>query len=180
MDSVRHYFTPGLGRPTWVPMDDADWDSALVAEVNSLRPTRVVDAGCGTNRFSGQIRNLIGVDLVHPAADLLADMVEAPIEPGSVDVVLALGSVNFGDEATVVRQLSCLRTWLKPGGRVFMRANPGIRYPDAPGLTIFPWSIEDAYRLGELAGLRVETPPVTVELASRQGARTRLVWRYLK
>ena len=40
----------------------------LVNEINKLKPTLVIDAGCGLNFFKGKIKNLVGYDPVFKEA----------------------------------------------------------------------------------------------------------------
>lgn len=151
---------------------------ALVDAVAALRPRFVVDAGCGYNEFKGRIPNLLGIDLVNPAADLVCDMCEAPIKDGTIDVVLALGSVNFGDAAQIERTLTVLVRWLTPNGVLVMRGNPGE--PLDPRIRVFPWSkaaIElFAGRLG-LSVLDISEERCEMHDGRR---RRRLFWRYVK
>jgi hypothetical protein len=147
------------------------------AEVRGWQPQFVVDVGCGENPFKGRIANLIGIDLVNPAADLVCDLFDAPVRPGSVDVVLALGCVNFGGRDLIERQLRHLGSWLTPSGRLVMRANPGL--PLGPGLEFFAWSPENVDPIGAAAGLRRDGPirSDTYRNASG-GTELGLVWHY--
>jgi len=97
---------------------------SLVDEVRALAPGFVVDAGCGYNLFKGKIPNLIGIDIVNPAADLVCDISEAPIRTASIDVVLALGSINYGNHQVIVDQLQTVADWLKENGTLIMRVIP--------------------------------------------------------
>ncbi|MEU5878806.1 class I SAM-dependent methyltransferase [Spirillospora sp. NPDC047279] len=174
-DDIARFFHPERWR---TPLGEFKLSGyALVDEVNALAPRFVVDVGCGYNLFKGEIDNLIGIDLVNPAADLVCDLEEAPIRPHSIDVVLALASVNYGDQALVERQLRCLASWLTPEGHLFMRANPGMA--TAPGLDFFPWSAGNVDTIGAAAGLRRDGPIRYDTYTNRNGQNEpRLVWRY--
>ncbi len=94
----------------------------LVREVNRLDPDLVIDVGCGHNRFKGHIKNLIGFDREpFPFADLHLGIDEINFRPESADVVLALGSIQFGDFDLVERHMDKIVQWVKPGGFVVMR-----------------------------------------------------------
>ena len=125
---------------------------ALVEEVRALAPRFVVDVGCGYNLFKHKIPNLIGIDLANPAADLVCDLLDAPIRPGSIDVVLALGAINYGDRPLIEQQLTCVAGWLTRTGRLIMRVNPGMA--TGPGLDFFKWSEDLIDPIGQAAGLR--------------------------
>ena len=152
---------------------------SLVDEVRALAPGFVVDAGCGYNLFKGKIPNLIGIDIVNPAADLVCDISEAPIRTASIDVVLALGSINYGNHQVIVDQLQTVADWLKENGTLIMRGNPGMA--TGPGLTFFPWSTENIDPIGASAGLRRDHAIRYDTYVNKDGnPEPRLVWRYRK
>jgi hypothetical protein len=153
---------------------------SLAERVRELEPRFVVDAGCGYNEFRGRIRNCIGIDLVNPNADLVCGFAEAPIKEGSIDVVLALGSINFGDEEDVTADLEVVSSWLVPGGRMFMRANPGEPLDD-PSIVVYPWSPKAIHRIGERVGLEVASEIVEEHIQAPWGVPARrLFWIYEK
>lgn len=130
----------------------------LVAEIKSKNPKYVLDIGCGYNEFKGLIPNLIGIDIVNPKADLVCDLMDTPFHEESFDVAMALGSINFGDEQNVTDHLRVAAKYVKIGGYLIMRVNPGIPHEACPEIEIFPWSRENIVTIGESCGL---------ELASR-------------
>ncbi len=174
-EDIVRFFAPQRWR---TPLPDFELSGyALVDTVRQLQPRFVVDVGCGHHLFKGKIPNLIGIDLANPAADLVCDLLDAPIRPGSIDVVLALGSINFGDRDLIERQLRCVAGWLTARGRIIMRANPGL--PTGPGLEFFPWSAAQVDPIGAAAGLRRDGPIRSDTYRNRDGAdEPRLVWHY--
>jgi len=174
-DDLVHFFSPERWRS---PLKDFEHSGyALVEEVAALKPRFVVDAGCGYNLFKGKIPNLIGIDLANPAADLVCDILDAPIAEGTIDVILALGSVNYGDEDLIVEQLTCLARWLAPDGTLIMRANPGMA--TGPGLAFFAWSESNVDAIGFAAGLRRDQPIRYDTYTNKNGIdEPRLVWHY--
>jgi hypothetical protein len=174
-DEVARFFSPDRWRTPMAEFERSGY--ALADEVNALTPKFVIDAGCGYNLFKGKIPNLIGIDLVNPAADLVCDIEEAPISPASIDVILALGAVNYGDQPTIERQLTRLAYWLTPTGRLIMRANPGMA--TGPGLTFFRWSEDNIDSIGAAAGLRRDTPiHYDTYTNNKSEKEPRLVWHY--
>lgn len=149
---------------------------SLADTVRALAPRFVVDVGCGDNPFKGRIANLIGIDLVNPAADLICDLLDAPIRPRSIDVVLALGCINFGPRDLIEHQLRHVAGWLTETGRIIMRANPGR--PPRPGLEFFPWSAENVDPIGASAGLHRDGPIRHDTHRTAAGDETCLVWHY--
>jgi hypothetical protein len=176
-EELRRFFSPHHWTSYLRLFDKSGF--ALVSRVAELQPRFVVDAGCGYNEFKGKIRNLLGIDLVNPGADLVCDFNEAPIKANSIDVVLALGSINFGDEDNILRDLRAVTGWLTCGGTMFMRANPGEKLDER--IVVFPWSRGKIISLGERVGLQLSTE-ISVEQISRpDGTRlTRLFWVYRK
>ena len=88
----------------------------LVDEINQLNPSLVIDAGCGINFLKGKIKNLIGYDPVFKEADIKCGHFDAPFKTECADVILALGSVNWGNHDDIANMLIKLKSWLKPGG----------------------------------------------------------------
>jgi hypothetical protein len=174
-DRLRRYFAPPAWKSSLAQFERSGF--ALARRVLALGPRFVVDAGCGYNEFKGRIGNLLGIDLVNPSADWVCSFEEAPLVPGSIDVVLALGSINFGGEAEVLSGLTTVAGWLSPGGTLFMRGNPGE--PLAEEITVFPWSAEAIVALGRRAGLALASE-IEVDRFVAPGGRPgrRLVWAY--
>ncbi len=96
----------------------------LVDEINNLNPELVLDVGCGYNEFKGKIKNLIGIDISNNQADIVSDFLNYECENNSVDVILALGSINFINFNTVSMQVQWIYDKLKPGGLAYIRVNP--------------------------------------------------------
>ena len=179
VDSLRQEVAAFFAPPRWrSPLPDFEHSGyALVEQVRGWRPGFVVDVGCGDNPFKGRIPNLLGIDLVNPGADLVCDLLDAPIQPGSIDVVLALGCINFGTRDVIEQQLRHVASWLTPAGRIVMRANPGL--PTGSGLEFFPWSSTSVDTIGATAGLRRDGPIRCDTYRNPRGEREpRLVWQY--
>jgi hypothetical protein len=175
-EKLRYYFAPERWESSMEKFTVSG--RALVERIRSLRPKFVIDAGCGFHPFREDIWNCIGIDFVNPCADLICDFAEAPIRDGSIDVVLALGSVNFGDEENVVADLTVLARWLRPGGKLFMRGNPGQPLADE-SITVFPWHPANIGEIGRSAGLELVSKIEEEHLVTPWGAdATRLAWVY--
>jgi SAM-dependent methyltransferase len=104
-----------------------------VARLLPARPAVVIDAGCGTGRWVDRLlplgHRVIGIESAPemikalerkrygPQFTLVADDMETvSMEPGSADVVLAMGSLQYTQHpARMVRRLA---SWTKPGGAV--------------------------------------------------------------
>jgi SAM-dependent methyltransferase len=61
----------------------------------------------------------------------------------TVDVILALGSINFGEDDLIRQQLKEVKRLLKPGGIAYFRANQNDHDKDHKGdLRYYDWSKE--------------------------------------
>ena len=113
---------------------------ALIDEVNKLKPRSVLDIGCGYHEFKGKIDNLVGIDPYNSAADLEVSLLDYhPTE--KYDVVLALGSINFGSTDKIFAELEHAVSLCNPGAVMFFRANPGLPHPkdESTWISFYPW-----------------------------------------
>lgn len=156
---LSEQYTQRFFREIWRPRtgdyDHSGW--ALVDEINQLNPKSVLDVGCGYNPFKGRIQNLIGIDPYNEAADYEVDILEYKITPGTHDVIMALGSINFNSKDEVEQRFAHCVSLLKPGGRFYLRANPGIPHKTGPWVDIFPWSFEVVNEFAERYDLQLLT-----------------------
>jgi SAM-dependent methyltransferase len=111
--------------------DDLAWERVLALLGDA--PRRVIDAGCGTGRLSARLvaagHEVLGLEPTPSMADAaaarwMADRFElqrsgiedAVVEPGSADLVIAMGSVQFThDPIAAVRRMT---HWIRPGGHL--------------------------------------------------------------
>ena len=148
-------FFSEIWKPRTGDYEHTGWE--LVNEVNKLNPERVLDVGCGYHPFKGRMQNLIGIDPYNNCADYEVDILEYKVKPESHDVILALGSINFNSRDEIeARFVHCVNL-LKPGGKFFLRANPGIPHKTGPYVEIFPWTFEVVNEFAEKYNLRLET-----------------------
>ena len=102
----------------------------LVDEINKLKPRSVVDLGCGYNEFKKQIPNLIGVDPYNKNADIQVSILDyRPDE--KFDVVIVLGSINFGSTTKIFAELEHAVSLCNSGAVMFFRVNPGLPHDEA-------------------------------------------------
>lgn len=97
--------------------------------VNARKPLVALDLGCGNNVYKPFIPNLVGIDIANVNADINADISKLDYADNSVDAILALGSINFGDESTIRQQLSEVNRVLKPGAVAIFRGNESNQHP---------------------------------------------------
>lgn len=140
---------------------------SLVWEINSQNPENVLDLGCGDNYFKGLIDNITGIDLANEKADMVCDIMDIELDgQAAFDIILALGSINFGSEKDILANLAKVSELIKPGGKLYMRVNPGIRHELCKDLIVFPWSIQNIDSIGLQAGFK-RISPIREEHAKR-------------
>lgn len=113
----------------------------LIDEVNSLKPRSVLDIGCGYNEFKGKINNLIGLDPFNSRADVRCKIADYRTDE-QYDVVLALGSINFGSTDKVFSELERAVKVTAPKGKMFFRVNPGLQHTplESRWISFYPWN----------------------------------------
>jgi SAM-dependent methyltransferase len=129
---------------------------ALIDEVNGLKPRAVLDVGCGYNEFKGKIDNLIGIDPYNDRADLHVSTLDYKTDQ-KFDVILCLGSVNFGSRDKIIAEVGRCVNLLVEGGTMFCRVNPGIQHdrPEAKWIEFFSWNVPFIIELAEMFNLQV-------------------------
>lgn len=113
----------------------------LVDEINALKPRAVLDIGCGYNEFKGKISNLTGLDPFNHRADIQCKIADYVTEQ-RYDVVLALGSINFGSTDKIFTELEQAVKLTAPKGKLFFRVNPGVQHapPESRWISFYPWN----------------------------------------
>ena len=129
---------------------------ALVDEVNSLKPRAVLDVGCGYNEFKGKIDNLTGIDPYNDKADLQVSTLEYRTDQ-KFDVMLCLGSVNFGSRDKIIAEVGRCVDLLEDGGTMFFRVNPGVQHDksEAKWIEFFAWNVPFIIELSEMFNLKI-------------------------
>ena len=129
---------------------------SLINEVNSLKPRAVLDVGCGYNEFKGRIHNLIGIDPYNDKADFEAGTLDYKTEQ-KFDIILCLGSVNFGSKEKIIAEVGRCVQLLANNGLMFFRVNPGLSHdkPEAYWIEFFPWNVPFIIELSEMYNLKI-------------------------
>ena len=129
---------------------------ALIDEVNGLKPRAVLDVGCGYNEFKSKIDNLVGIDPYNDRADLQISTLDYKTDK-KFDVILCLGSVNFGSREKIIAEVGRCVDLLADGGTMFFRVNPGVQHdkPEANWIEFFGWNVPFIIELSEMFNLKV-------------------------
>lgn len=141
------------------------WNSRLetykysgLSLVDRIAPEEhVLDVGCGRNPFKTLIPNLVGIDPAFSEADVQTTIEEYKTDQ-LFDVAFCLGSINFGTEDQIIRQIEAVIALLKPQARIYWRCNPGLN--DHPNLecsfiSFYPWNVDRHQALAERYGFQV-------------------------
>jgi len=157
----------------WKPRtNDYDYTGfQLAEEINSQNPRAVLDVGCGYHPFKGRIQNLVGIDPYNNCADFEVDILDYRVNQ-KYDHIIALGSINFGNSEDIAKRFEHCVNLLLPGGKFYLRANPGITHKNGPYVEIFPWSFEIVSAFAEQYNLKL--------LKYKQDANDRLYFVYEK
>ena len=148
-------FFSEIWKPRTGDYEHTGWE--LAEEINKLNPDKVLDVGCGYHPFKGRITNIIGIDPYNNCADYEVDILDYKVKPESHDVIIALGSINFNSRDEIESRFAHCVTLLKPGGKFFLRANPGITHKTGPYVEIFPWTFEVVNEFAETYNLHLDT-----------------------
>jgi len=143
----------------WKPRTEQyQWTGYRIAEeICRANPKKVLDVGCGYNPFKGRIPNLVGIDPYNNCADFMVDILDYRVEPESYDHIIALGSINFNSREDIELRFGATVNLLAPGGKLWMRVNPGHVHKNGPWVEIFPWSFEIAYEFAKQFNLTLDT-----------------------
>ena len=114
---------------------------SIIDEVNALNPENVLDVGCGYNEFKGKIQNLTGIDPYNKRADITSHTLDYETHI-KYDVIISLGSINFGSTDKIIRELQKIVHLTKQDGILIFRANPGIQHEaqESKWIDFFDWN----------------------------------------
>lgn len=136
---------------------------SLITKIKEINPKKIIDVGCGYNDFKKHIPNIIGIDIANKNADHVMDIMDYPCEDNSVDVILALGSINFGTKDTIEKQVEWIASKLKTGGLAFFRVNPSAPPSKSIEKFFYKWDIETIYELSKKFNLDISENKIEVE-----------------
>ena len=129
---------------------------AIIDQVNALNPKSVLDLGCGYNEFKGKIQNLTGVDPFNARADVNKHTLDYTSDT-RYDVVICLGSINFGSADKIFREVQRAVELTQAGGSIIFRANPGIQHGarESQWIDFFEWDTPFILNTAAALGCRV-------------------------
>ena len=135
----------------------------FIDEVNNLKPNLVLDLGCGNNIYKGRINNLIGIDILNNnLQDIYCDIIDLPFKDNSVDVIMAFGSINFGDDILIDQQIQEAIRVLKPKGRFYFRSIPNHKHS-----VYYNWTLDKIIKKTEKLNLEFIVKPKIINKLTR-------------
>lgn len=132
----------------------------LIDEVNALKPGAVLDAGCGRNFLKGKINNLIGFDVINYDTNDITASIEDLAHAyalGSIDVILALGNLQYDTRDEITLDIATLVSWLKIGGIMIVRAQ---LHSEITTDRVMQWQATDIKIFSEMFNLSVIKGPI--------------------
>lgn len=143
----------------WKPNTDQYYYSGWRI-LSQIKPSDyVLDVGCGYNPFKKALGGrLVGIDPYNDAADKRVSIEEFD-NYQEFDVILCLGSINFGNEDTILNQIKCVTSHCKSGTRIFWRQNPGRKdhkNVECQDIDFFDWSFEKNLDYAKRFGFHVD------------------------
>lgn len=118
----------------------------------------VLDVGCGYNLFKPYLKErLWGIDPANDAADERVGIEDFKTD-NQWDIILCLGSINFGNKKNIDKQIECVVKSCRNAGKIFWRQNPGLndhQWSNSNNIDFFPWSFEYNYSFAEKYNCKV-------------------------
>lgn len=154
----------------------------LIVKVNDLLPDSVLDVGCGYNEYKKHVKSnkFVGIDPYNDNADIKVGIEEYQTDE-QYDVVLVLGSINFGSSEKIMREFDAVDRLTKKGGHIFVRVNPGIThthtdYPLINLIEFYPWTEQAIQTIADIHGYQI----LELEEETNRSGDKRLFFHYYK
>ena len=152
---IEEYFSKHW-KQDWSQFDLTGYN--LLSKLPVQGKETILDVGCGFNPLKQWFDNrLVGIDPYNDCADIKVSIEEFETEE-RFDIILALGSINFGSMETIFSQTQKMVSLLKPGGKIIWRQNPGIY--DHPNkhfkdVDLFGWTFKINIQIAEALNMEV-------------------------
>ena len=145
---------------------------------NNVNPSLVIDTGCDRNIFKYKIKNLVGFDIrdiegpdyIGSFADL-----DSTFKSNSADIVLCLGSLNFGSKKIIDYHLSLCAKWCKPGGFLVMRV--ASNHPSNLRKMKHNWKYADIEEFSNKYSLKIISDIKTITKPTGDNPRLTWIWQ---
>lgn len=88
------------------------------------KDAKILDVGCGEQPMKQYFNNVYGIDITDIGADEVVAIEDFKSDE-RFDVAVVLGSINFGKEELIARQIENLVLHMKEKSSIYWRLNPG-------------------------------------------------------
>jgi hypothetical protein len=158
---------------------------ALVDKINELKPKTVLDVGCGYNLYRDKIKCdlFVGIDPYNDNATFKQSITDfaSRATDQQFDVVMVLGSINFGSSEKIMEEFDAVDKLTKKGGHIFVRVNPGIThthtdYPLINLIEFYPWTKQAIQTMADIHGYQI----LELEEETNRSGDKRLFFHYYK
>jgi cyclopropane fatty-acyl-phospholipid synthase-like methyltransferase len=143
----------------------------------------VLDIGCGYNPFKEYLGDrLYAFDPAINCGDELCSLENFNNAGTQWDVVLCMGSINFGTEEHIKAQIEKVVSLVKNGGRIYWRQNPGQADHDNEECKLVPffsWSEEHNYSFASQFGCKVSEFKIDYHKTKNTKIRLYAEWQKL-
>lgn len=134
---LNNYFRNNW-KPNWDKFKYSGW--TLLDKID--KDAHILDIGCGYNDLKKHFPNLYGIDPYNSNSD--QEIAFEDYKPHKqFDVFLALGSLNFGTQKVLDKQIKHLYDITKKNDIIYWRQNPGLTdhpWQGVEEIVFFPWS----------------------------------------
>ena len=153
---LKNYFTYDWPSSRTAGIDGYKWTGwRLIDEIDDNE--LVLDVGCGVNPFKRHIKGLHGIDITDIGSDEQVAIEDFTTDV-KYDVAFCLGSINFGSEGLISRQITSLANCMKPKSRIYWRCNPGHRdhgNKSVNEVPFFNWNLYLQYQFSKMVGYEI-------------------------
>lgn len=136
--SVLNNYFRNNWKPNWDKFKYSGWQ--LLDKID--KDAHILDIGCGYNDLKKHFPNLYGIDPCNSNSD--QEIAFEDYKPHKqFDVFLALGSLNFGTQKDLDKQIKHLYDITKKNDIIYWRQNPGLTdhpWQGVEEIVFFPWS----------------------------------------
>ena len=152
-ETLENYFR-NVWKPNTSKYTYSGWDVCNKIPKNH----KILDVGCGYNEFKNIFNeNLIGIDPYNSNADIEVSIEDFHTDE-MFDSIICFGSINFGDENTIMKQINKVTSLCKSGGTIYWRQNPGKKDHaniECQQIDFFEWSFEKNIEYSKLFGYNI-------------------------
>lgn len=149
---------------------------SLLQTLKQAKDAVILDLGCEHNHYKQVIPSVIGVDIVNPAADIIADIVDMPFPDNYADIILLFGILYCAELERITPGV-----YSEPPANILHKQLTEVIRVAKPGAILYCRSVEcgilnkqnvDTYT--NLYNLQYKIPPK--HIFNKHNSQYRLYW----